>query len=191
MTRVPVVGLDALSPELVERWLPDLPHMRHLMERGIYGPLHSIIQPVTPVAWPTMISGRDPSPLGYTDFVCRKGTSYTDLHLVHARMTQVPTLATLLPEAGRRVHLVSVPVSYPPIAIKDGVGVSCCMAPSTNRPITAPAELQQQLLQQTSAPFILDACVPEQAHTIGMRCCLRFVRWTGPARAGRTPDSCR
>jgi predicted AlkP superfamily phosphohydrolase/phosphomutase len=176
MSRVLVVGLDALSPDLVEQWLPDLPHLGQVMHNGIYGPLQSIMQPVTPVAWPAMISGRDPSHLGYTDFVYRKGQSYTDLHLVHSRLIQVPTLFTLLPEAGRRAHAVSVPVSYPPISIKNGVCVSCFMAPSANRPITAPAELQQELLRQTSEPFILDAFVPEQAREVDRDALLRQIR---------------
>jgi len=158
-----VVGLDALSPTLVEQWLPDLPNIQRLMQSGIYGPLESIVQPVTPVAWPAMISGRDPSHLGYTDFLCRRDTSYTDFRLVHSRMNRVPTLATLLPAAGYHVHMVGVPVSYPPLEIPGGVCVSCFMAPSTNKSIVHPPDQQQHLLQQTTTPYILDAVVPEQA----------------------------
>ena len=176
MTHVLVVGLDALSPDLVERWLPDLPHLGRLMQAGIYGPLQSIMQPVTPVAWPAMVSGRDPSYLGYTDFVSRKGHSYTDVQLVNSRMNQVPSLYTWLPEAGRRGHMVSVPVSYPPVPIAGGVCVSCFMAPSTNKPITAPAERQQQLLQQTSEPFILDAFVSDQGCAIDRDTLLHQIR---------------
>src|SRR5690349_15566905 len=120
MTRVLVIGLDALSPDLVERWLPDLPNLQRLMQTGIYGPLQSIVQPITPAAWTAMISGRDPSHFGFTDFTYRVGTSYTDFRLVHSRVIKIPTLYTMLAAEGRRVHAVGVPVSYPPIAIPQG-----------------------------------------------------------------------
>jgi len=42
MARLLVIGLDALSPDLVERWRPELPNLGHLMQHGIYGPLESI-----------------------------------------------------------------------------------------------------------------------------------------------------
>ena len=176
MTRVLVIGLDALSPDLVEQWLPDLPNLRQLMQAGIYGPLQSIVQPVTPVAWPAMISGRDPSYLGFTDFLSRAGTSYTDLRLVHSRMIQVPTLFTQLSAAGRSAIMVGVPVSYPPPSIAGGVCVSCFMAPSINKSITYPPELQAELLQQTSAPYLLDAVVPEHAATIDRDALLQRIR---------------
>lgn len=157
MSRVLVVGLDSFSPDLVERWLPELPNLRALMEGGLFGPLQSIIQPVTPAAWTAMISGRNCGHFGFTDFPYRVNHSYTDFKLVHSRLIRVPTLATMLPAAGRRALMVGVPISYPPIAIRDGVCVSCFMAPSLRRSITQPPELQAELLAQTSSPYLLDA----------------------------------
>ncbi|HZO74140.1 MAG TPA: alkaline phosphatase family protein [Ktedonobacteraceae bacterium] len=159
MGRVLVIGLDALSPELVNKWLPDLPNLRALMERGIHGPLQSIVQPVTPAAWTAMLSGRDPGHFGFTDFMSRTGNSYLDFRMVHSRMITVQTLYTLLPQAGRRVMMVGVPITYPPVPISDGVCVSCFMAPSLKKPIVFPPALQAQLLAQTSSPYILDASV--------------------------------
>lgn len=166
MTRVLVIGLDALSPDLVERWRADLPNLQHLMQTGIYGPLQSITQPITPAAWTAMISGRDPGHFGFTDFTYRVGNSYTDFRLVHSRVIRVPTLYSLLSEAKRRVLAVGVPISYPPIEIPGGVSVSCFMAPSLNKPIVYPADLQAQLLAQTTSPYILDASLPEQTSEV-------------------------
>jgi predicted AlkP superfamily phosphohydrolase/phosphomutase len=157
-----VIGLDALSPDLVARWLPDLPNLQRLMQAGIHGPLQSIVQPITPVAWPAMVSGRDPSHLGFTDFTYRVGHSYTDFRMVHARVITTPTLATLLSEAGKRAVMVGVPVSYPPPQIPNSVSVSCFMAPSLSKGITYPPELQPQLLEQLSTPYILDVAVTDQ-----------------------------
>lgn len=176
MTRVLVIGLDALSPDLVERWLPDLPNIRWLMQHGIYGPLQSIVQPVTPVAWSSMVSGRNPSHFGYTDFLARTANSYTDFRLVHARMLQVPTLFSLLGQAGYQTHMVSVPISYPPVALQNGVCLSCFMAPSIAKGVTHPPEMQAQLLAQTTSPFVLDTVVLDGAPQLDRAALLHQIR---------------
>ncbi len=166
MTRVLVIGLDALSPDLVARWRPELPNISRLMQNGIHGPLQSITQPITPAAWTAMISGRNPGHFGFTDFTYRVGNAYTDFRLVHSRVIRVPTLYTLLAEAGRRVLAVGVPISYPPLDIPNGVSVSCFMAPSLGKPIVHPPGLQAELLAQTSSPYILDASLPDDTREV-------------------------
>src|SRR5579884_3994299 len=100
MARFLVVGLDGLDPVLVETWLPELPNLNSLMKRGIYGSLQSIVQPVTPIAWTSMISGRNPGYFGFTDFTYRSERTYTNFKLIHSRLVHVPTLYTMLPQEG-------------------------------------------------------------------------------------------
>lgn len=158
--RVLVIGLDALDPNLVDGWLPELPTLRSLMDRGLHGPLESIVQPVTPAAWTAMCSGRDQGHFGFTDFTARVAGGY-DYRLVHSRMVPVPTLATLLPRHGLRVISVGVPISYPPVVTQDGVCVACFMAPTPERTITYPAEIQAEVIGATSSPYLLDVSVQE------------------------------
>lgn len=157
MTRVLVVGLDSFSPDLVDRWLDDLPNLASLMQRGIHGPMQSIVQPVTPAAWTAMISGLNPGHFGFTDFPYRVGHSYTEFKLVHSRLIKVPTLPHLCARENLRAAMVGVPVSYPPVPIPNGVSLSCFMAPSLKRSIVHPPQMQEELLAQTSSPFVLDA----------------------------------
>jgi predicted AlkP superfamily phosphohydrolase/phosphomutase len=162
MSRVLVIGLDALSPQFVQQWSSELPNLRHLMETGIYGPLQSIVQPITPAAWTALVSGHDPGHFGFTDFLYRVGNSYTDFRLIHSRMVHVPTLYTLLPAAGQQVLLIGLPVTYPPVAIPGGVCVSCFMAPSMSKAIVSPPQWQEELLAQTTSPYVLDVVASEQ-----------------------------
>jgi len=159
-SRVLVIGLDALDPGLVDRWLPELPNIRALMERGLHGPLESIVQPVTPAAWTAMTSGRDQGHFGFTDFTARVAGNY-DHRLVHSRLVRVPTLATLLPRHGMRAISVGVPIGYPPVASPGGASVACFMAPTLERTITYPAELQAEVVGATSSPYLLDVTVRE------------------------------
>jgi predicted AlkP superfamily phosphohydrolase/phosphomutase len=176
VSRVLVIGLDGLSPGYVDEWLADLPNLATLMQRGIYGPLQSIIQPATPPAWTAMLSGRDPSHFGFTDFTYRVGNSYTDFRLVHSRLIRVPTLYTLLPEAGLRAVLAGVPVTYPPVTIPGGACLSCFMAPSLRSSITDPPSLQPELLAQTSSPYLLDVSVDDAGAKVDWADLLRRLR---------------
>ncbi len=167
MPRILVIGLDGLCPNLVERWRPELPHLQSLMQRGIYGPLQSIVQPVTPVAWTSMLTGYTPGQFGFTDFTYRPGNqSYTDFQLVHSQIIHTPTLYTLLPKAGYRLLMVGVPISYPPVEIANGVCVSCFMAPSLKQSITRPSALQPEILASTSSPYLLDVSLADMAGEI-------------------------
>lgn len=162
MTRVLVVGLDGLSPDLVARWREHLPNLGAVMDDGIFGELQSVVPPVTPVAWTSMISGHNPGWFGITDFTCRQGTAYTRWSLVHSGMVKVPTLYTILPRYGRRVLMLGVPVTYPPVAIPGGLCLSCFMAPSLEATIAHPPEAQRELLSATSSPLILDVAAEEE-----------------------------
>lgn len=158
MNKVLVVGLDALDPKLVEAWLPDLPTLQRLIKSGISGPLQSIIQPVTPAAWTAMISGHNQGYFGFTDYFYRPTSGYTP-QFVHSGAIRCATIDQQLAAAGRRSVMIGVPVSYPPVAAAGDVSVSCFMAPSLNRSITNPPELQKEILAATSQPYLLDVTV--------------------------------
>ncbi len=131
MTRVLVVGLDGFDYQLASTWLADLPNLRELMERGAHGPLLSIVQPVTPPAWTSMVTGRNPGWFGFTDFTTRKPGSYAEQRLVHAGMVRADTVFDRADRAGLRTVALSVPVSYPPPRRQGGIVLSCIMAPAT------------------------------------------------------------
>ena len=59
---------------------------------------------------------------------------------------QAPSLYRLLSEAGRRVCVLNVPMTYPPTPV-NGFLVSGLPAPSTNVPITYPRELYEEILR--------------------------------------------
>ena len=63
--RVAVIGLDSAVPELVfGSWREELPHLRQLMARGVWGRLESVNPPITVPAWACMASSRDPASFG-------------------------------------------------------------------------------------------------------------------------------
>ncbi|MFB6158478.1 MAG: alkaline phosphatase family protein [Candidatus Nanohalobium sp.] len=63
-----IFGLDGADPELIERWIDDLPNFRRLKEKGFFGRFRSTEPPITVPAWMCIFSGRSPSDFDAYDF---------------------------------------------------------------------------------------------------------------------------
>jgi predicted AlkP superfamily phosphohydrolase/phosphomutase len=140
------VGLDGATFDLIKPWAADgyLPTISRLMRQGAYGSLRSTIPPMTAPAWSSFATGTNPGKHGLYDWCAREPKSYQFLP-VTARQNKVPTLYTLLSQAGRRVCALNVPMTYPPFPI-NGVMVSGLPAPSLRNTITYPADLYQDIV---------------------------------------------
>jgi predicted AlkP superfamily phosphohydrolase/phosphomutase len=138
MTRVLVIGIDGATFDLIGPWVSDgvLPTLARLVREGTSGTLTSTLPPVTSPAWPTFATGVNPGKHGVFDFV-RPLVSH--LELVNSTSIRAPTLWRILSEAGLRVGIINVPVTYPPTPV-NGFLVSGLLAPSAGR-ISFPADL--------------------------------------------------
>lgn len=85
-----------------------LPHLSALASRGAWGPLRSTTPPVTPCAWSTIMTGKNPGKHGIFDFLA--GTAADPV----ASRRRATTIWTKLSGAGWRVGTFNVPTTYPP-----------------------------------------------------------------------------
>ncbi|HIE36131.1 MAG TPA: nucleotide pyrophosphatase, partial [Candidatus Omnitrophica bacterium] len=59
--RVFVIGLDSAPPELLyHEFIDELPNIRRILERSIYGAMKSCIPAITIPAWIVMATGKTP-----------------------------------------------------------------------------------------------------------------------------------
>jgi predicted AlkP superfamily phosphohydrolase/phosphomutase len=146
--RVLVVGLDGATFDLIRPWAQagDLPVLSRLMKEGTYGELESTIPPMTGPAWTTFATGVNPGKHRLYDWIARDPGAYTFSPLTALDCT-APTLYSLLSQAGRRVCVLNVPMTYPPTPV-NGALVSGIPAPSTKVPITYPGTLLQDILRE-------------------------------------------
>ncbi|MFB6212573.1 MAG: alkaline phosphatase family protein [Candidatus Magasanikbacteria bacterium] len=72
-----VFGLGGADPELVEKWIEQLPNFQRLMEEGFFGSFNTIEPPITVPAWMCMFSGREPSDFDAYDFRSPDFEDYT------------------------------------------------------------------------------------------------------------------
>lgn len=156
MIKLVVLGLDCAEPELVfNLWKNDLPNLKGLMERGIWGKLHSTIPPITVPAWTAMMTSRDPGQLGFYGFRNRSGWGYDDLYFANAKYVKAKTVWNHLSRNRFRSLIMGVPQSYPPKPL-NGVMVTDFLAPDKNVQYTWPDEIKAELDAAAEGDYIID-----------------------------------
>lgn len=162
MRKVLMIGLDGCNPDLVYDWQEELPNIRGLMERGLHGRIASTVPPITPQAWTAVLTGKNPGKFGFWDFSYRDDFSYGEPKLVNSRKSRslTDTLDTILPKYDKKIALINVPVTYPPVEIPNGYCISSFMTPSVEHAYTYPAELRNEV-EDLVGEYLLDASTSE------------------------------
>ncbi len=117
--KVVVIGLDAATPDLVERFMGEglMPHICALAQRGVYADNCLCPFPtITPPNWTTIMTGATPGTHGITDFfVHLPGEPLDELHPgFESQLRQAETIYESLARAGRRSILLNYPCTWPP-----------------------------------------------------------------------------
>ncbi len=109
-----VVGWDGATPELVEPWMADgtLPHLAALARRGAWGPLRSLVHPLSPAAWTSAFTGLNPGRHGIWDFGHRVFGTYR-VEPTNARRRHGATLWDVASECGLKAAVLNVPLAHP------------------------------------------------------------------------------
>lgn len=145
--RLLVVGYDGATWDLAEGWAKagKLPTLARLMEQGGHGPLRSVMPVLSPAAWASFATGVQPGRHGIFDFAERAQGDYR-LRLVTARDVESPTFWSLASNAGKRVAVINVPMTYPAVEV-NGLMVTGLGTPD-QRSFTYPVELGAQLKER-------------------------------------------
>lgn len=156
LTKVAVIGLDCGTPQILfDRFASDMPTFTALRERALWGPLRSVVPPITVPAWSCMFSGRTPGELGIYGFRNRTNHSYDGLSLATSRAVRLPRLWDRLSAMGKDSVLVGVPGTYPPPPIR-GCVVGDFLAPSNKaNDFTRPEALAGEV-RRVVGDFALD-----------------------------------
>lgn len=114
--RVIVLGWDGATWSLLDRLLADgkLPNLKRLTDRSVHSTMVSAHPPVTAPAWVSMATGVNPGRHGCFDFNKSDGT-LDKLRPLQAWDIAEKTFYEVLEERGRKVVLINLPVTYPPL----------------------------------------------------------------------------
>jgi predicted AlkP superfamily phosphohydrolase/phosphomutase len=110
--RLCVIGIDALDPDLLQKWKADLPTFRRLMEQGGWARLQSTFPPDSIPAWTTIYTGVDPSEHGALEYI-----NYMDIRQGPGRINNErlrgKTFWDRVSDAGYRVTILNPFMAYP------------------------------------------------------------------------------
>src|SRR6266568_445978 len=135
-----VIGLDAASPSLIDRWADHLPNIRSLCSTGVHGVLNSIVPPSSVPAWQCFATGKNPAKIGVWGFL----SIGPDRKLRHARTPQdIGCIWDICGNAGFKVGVFNVPGTFPPYPV-NGFMVSGFPTPP-GKPWAYPKEVMRRL----------------------------------------------
>jgi len=141
-----VVGIDGGSWNVLEPWCMNgvMPTLAGLRKQGSFGVLNSVIPPITPSAWTSLLTGQTPGRHRVLDFV-RYDPATRSLALVNSSDLPAGHLFNLLRDARKDVIAVNLPMTYPPPELR-GALVSGFGTPSADSSFTYPPELREEVL---------------------------------------------
>ncbi|MCG8513753.1 MAG: alkaline phosphatase family protein, partial [Halanaerobiales bacterium] len=131
---------DVLNPAIEAGCMPNL---SKLLEKSAHSPLNSVIPAITPAAWGSFQTGKNPGQNGVYDF------KYWDQN-GHRQLVSSESLNDTIWEiagkGGKKVGVLNVPMTYPPRKI-NGDMVCGVLTPGLTSNFTWPPELQAELLE--------------------------------------------
>jgi predicted AlkP superfamily phosphohydrolase/phosphomutase len=145
--RVMVIGLDGATFDLIRPWIEDgtMPTLQRLMDNGASGVLTTTLPPISSSAWVSFATGKNPGQHGLVDFVHPRPNSY-EISIVSPQQRASQALWNLLSEAGRKVGILGMPVTYPPEVV-NGYMISDFLTPRASDDYTYPSSLADELKQ--------------------------------------------
>ncbi|MBM4430390.1 MAG: hypothetical protein FJ026_08615 [Chloroflexi bacterium] len=145
--RVLVLGLDGATFDLLKPWIDEshLPNLAEAIRQGVWGRLQSIVPPYSVPAWTSFATGKYPAKHGMASF-WRFSPGLGTHTLNSAKSLRSATIWSILSNMGRRVGVVNVPGTYPPVPV-NGFMISGLMTPKENVDYTYPLELKREVLQ--------------------------------------------
>lgn len=153
--KILIIGLDGVTWGVLTTLMTEgrMPRLQAICDGGVSGVLRSTTPPITPAAWTTFLTGKQPGKHGIIDFE-RFDVQTNKLTFNSTRcLDHVRNLWRILGDHGLKVGSVNVPMTFPAVAVK-GFMVSGFETPGLNTPFVYPPELKDELVSHWPDPTL-------------------------------------
>jgi predicted AlkP superfamily phosphohydrolase/phosphomutase len=125
-----LIGLDGATFTVLDPYVERgiMPGLGELLERGTRASLRSVMPPLTPPAWTSLMTGKHPGQHGVFDFFQKDEPDSIYFRFATSQDVRSATIWTLATEAGRRILSLNFPLMFPPPPV-DGCVVPGGMMP--------------------------------------------------------------
>ena len=146
MPKIVVIGIDSATFDIIEPLVNQgkLPVFARFMKEGVWGRLQSTIPPVTPPAWTSLVTGKNPGKHGIFDFYGYTTNGY-ERPIIDSQAIKAKTLWNILSEGGKSVGIINVPLTYPPEKVNGFLIPGMQYAFDVNKGFTYPKELLSEI----------------------------------------------
>lgn len=119
MTKALLIGLDGATFTVLDPYMERgvMPFLRGLVRRGARATLRSVMPPLTPPAWTSLMTGKRPGNHGVFDFFQKESPDSEYLRLADSQDIQSATIWSLASDHGLRVTALNFPVTFPAPAV--------------------------------------------------------------------------
>ena len=155
-TKTVVIGLDALTPRLVSKWVDEgrLPNIARFAAEGAWGTLNSVPNRNSAAAWSSMITGLNPGKHGIFWFTEEIPEDYT-YRFINASHRHGKTMWRVLSDEGKRVIVINVPLTFPAEEV-NGITVAGLDAPTIDHPrFTHPPGYRDELVRSAGGEYTI------------------------------------
>jgi predicted AlkP superfamily phosphohydrolase/phosphomutase len=118
--RALLIGLDGATFSVLDPLMTRgvMPSLRELVARGARAPLRSVLPPLTPPGWTSLMTGQRPGEHGVFDFFQRETVDSEYFHFASSLDVHSPTIWSLASQADQRVISLNFPLMFPAPAVK-------------------------------------------------------------------------
>ena len=145
--KVLFIGLDGATFDLLDPLMQKglMPRLEAFIGEGVRGWLETTIPPITPTAWVSWMTGKNPGKHGVFEFLLRrKGSSALPDQPVSARARDGLPFWDVLGQMGKRAIVTNMPCTYPPTMV-NGLMIADFLTPRGRRDFTYPESLLDEV----------------------------------------------
>ncbi|MCX7013496.1 MAG: alkaline phosphatase family protein [Candidatus Sumerlaeota bacterium] len=144
-----LLGLDGASFDYLEPLIREgvMPFLGRFFASAARAPLQSVVPPLTPPAWTSLVTGRSPGRHGIFDFAAPEGPGSLFQRMISSRDLSGETLWSIANRHGRRATALNFPAMHPPPAV-DGCVIPGWVPGRWIRRAVRPAELFDRLKKE-------------------------------------------
>jgi predicted AlkP superfamily phosphohydrolase/phosphomutase len=125
-----LIGVDGATFSVLDPYIERgiMPFVGDLVQRGARAQLRSVMPPLTPPAWTSLVTGKRPGEHGVFDFFQKEQPDSIHFQFASSQDVRSPTIWSIASEHGRRVISLNFPLMFPPPPV-DGCVVPGGMMP--------------------------------------------------------------
>src|SRR5918911_2259516 len=145
--KVLFIGLDGSTFDVLDPLMKAglMPRLQEFAACGVRGLLETTIPPITPTAWVSWMTGKNPGKHGVFEFLLRRhGSNALPDQPVSARARDGLPFWDILGQMGKSAIVTNMPCTYPP-TMTNGVMVADFLTPRGRRDFTYPDSLRQEI----------------------------------------------